>query len=485
MPSSTANKASGKAARLISLTIFGDIPGVSHSPAIPASRRAWPHAAAAVARPHPDEKPPLLAEIGFVGLLLLLLVTLHPFQPPAVGSTVGASAIEPVASDIWRQISFTSIFVIGFAATLRYRPRALLQAIPLTMMALLGWCLLSAGWSEAGSIAFRRAVLITEVTVTPLFGIALLGPERAFHRLRQVLVIVLVANWTAIILHVPAAVHGVGEQDPKLVGNWRGLYDQKNVTGAVCALTVLTFLFPGLRARRRTDWLVIAAALVFLNFTQNKTSLGLLPMAAMFGYVYRGGWKNGLDRALLALTGLLAIGCIIAFLALNTDLIARTMANPDAFTGRTEIWNAEIAYLKSHFLLGAGYGSIFSTGLPSPLAPYLHGRTWVAMVSNSHNGYFDMFASLGAVGFALALLALLVAPFRRFWALNFDRAKAGYFAIFIFIICHNFTEADFLSSDGVSWLVFLMVIGALRQPAAAPLQSQLPARPLATLPLRA
>jgi O-antigen ligase len=109
----------------------------------------------------------------------------------------------------------------------------------------------------------------------------------------------------------------------------------------------------------------------------------------------------------------------------------------------------------------------------------------VAMVSNSHNGYFDMFASLGAVGFALALLALLMAPFRRFWALNFDRSKAGYFAIFIFIIFHNFTEADFLSSDGVSWLVFLMVIGALRQPTAVPQPSRLPARPPGTLPIRA
>jgi O-antigen ligase len=418
----------------------------------------------------PDEKPPLLAEIGFVGLLLLLLVTLHPFQPPA-GSTAGLSAIEPVASDIWRQLSFTSIFAVAFGAALWHRPAALLRAVPLTLMVLLGWCLLSATWSAAGGVVFRRAVLITEVTVTPLLGIALLGPERAFRRLRAVLVIVLVANWIAIPL-IPTAVHGVGEQDPKLIGNWRGLYDQKNVAGAVCTLTVLQFLFPGARDHRWTDWLVIVAALVFLYFSKSKTSLALLPVAAAFGYAYRAGWKNGLDRALLALAAILTIGCIATLLALNTELIDKIMADPDAFTGRTEIWNAEIAYLKDHFLLGAGYGSIFSTGLQSPLTPYLHGRNWVAMVSNSHNGYFDMFASLGAIGFALALMALLVAPFRRFWALNFDRAKAGYFAIFIFIIFHNFTEADFLSSDGVSWLVFLMVIGALRQPAPVPVPSR-------------
>jgi exopolysaccharide production protein ExoQ len=448
------------------------VQGVIHAPAIPASRRAWPSAAAASG----EEKPPLLAEIGFCGLLLLLLVTLHPFQPPAVGTTVGVSGIESVASDIWRQLSFTSIFAFAFGATIYYRPAALLRAVPLTMMVLLGWCLLSATWSAAGGVVFRRAVLITEVTITPLLGVALLGPERAFSRLRTVLVIVLVANWISIPL-ISTAVHGAGEQDPKLIGNWRGLYDQKNVAGAVCTLTVLQFLFPGLRTRRWTDWLVIVAALVFLYFSKSKTSLALLPVAAAFGYAYRAGWKNGLDRALLALTAVLAIGCIATLLALNTALIDKIMADPDAFTGRTEIWNAEIAYLKDHFLLGAGFGSIFSTGLQSPLSPYLHGRNWVAMVSNSHNGYFDMITSLGAIGFALALMALLVAPFRRFWALNFDRAKAGYFAIFIFVIFHNFTEADFLSSDGVSWLVFLMVIGALRQPASAPAPVQQAARP--------
>jgi len=219
--------------------------------------------------------------------------------------------------------------------------------------------------------------------------------------------------------------------------------------------------------------------MVFLYFTRSKTSLALVPLAAAFAYAYRIGWKNGLDLALLALAGAIALGCIVMLAALNTEAITRIMADPAAFTGRTEIWNAEIAYLRQHFLLGAGYGSIFSTGTPSPLLPYLHGRNWVAAVSNSHNGYFDMFASLGAIGFGLTLAALVVAPFSKFWALNFDRAKAGYFAVFVFFIFHNFTEADFLTSDGVSWMIFLMTIGALRQTAVQPAPARAVARPVA------
>ncbi|HEX2759638.1 MAG TPA: hypothetical protein VHM27_03950, partial [Rhizomicrobium sp.] len=108
--------------------------------------------------------------------------------------------------------------------------------------------------------------------------------------------------------------------------------------------------------------------------------------------------------------------------------------------------------------------------LKSPLAPYLHGRNWVAQVSNSHNGYLDVTLGIGFIGIMLALAALVVMPFTKFWPLNFDRAKAGYFAIFVFIVFHNFTEADFLAPDGVLWMIFLMMIGAVcyRAPSAVP-----------------
>ncbi len=429
--------------------------------AIQASRHAWPHAQAAPDRP----RPPLLAEIGFCGLLLLLLVTLHPFQPPA-GGTAGLSAIAPVASDIWRQISFTSVFLTVMAAVMLHRPGLLARAMPMGIVLLLGWCLISAIWSDAGAIVFRRAVLITEVTATALAGTAMLGPERAFARLRQVLVLVLIVNWVATPF-VPTAVHLPGETDPGLIGDWRGLYDQKNITGAVCALTVLLFFFPAARQRRWTDWLVIFAALGFLYFTNSKTSMALLPVAILFGVAYRAGWKNGLDRILLTLTAMLAISCVVVVGLLNADLIARLLEDPAALTGRTEIWQADIAYLKDHFFLGAGYASVFGTGLQSPLLQYLHGRNWVAQVSNSHNGYLDIALGLGAIGFVLAILALLVLPFARFWPLTRNPAHAGLFAIFVFIVFHNFTEADFLAADGVLWLAFLMVLGALQRKAPA------------------
>ena len=37
------------------------------------------------------------------------------------------------------------------------------------------------------------------------------------------------------------------------------------------------------------------------------------------------------------------------------------------------------------------------------------------------------------------------------------------FALFVFLVLHNFMESDFLEGDGVSWAAFLLVLAALRQ----------------------
>jgi O-antigen ligase len=206
-------------------------------------------------------------------------------------------------------------------------------------------------------------------------------------------------------------------------------------------------------------------------------------MAAACGFIYRLGWKNGLDRAILCVIALMLAVVTATVLTLGTDTIMRILRDPDAFTGRTEIWAADFAYVRDHFFLGSGFEAIFGTGKQSPLAAYLPMQSWVIDVNDSHNGYIDILVGLGALGFGVALVALVVIPLARFWPLNFDPARDGYFALFLFILCHNFTEADFLAPDGTLWLAFLMVIGALRQGRGYAVRQGVPPRAPALTPL--
>ena len=55
-------------------------------------------------------------------------------------------------------------------------------------------------------------------------------------------------------------------------------------------------------------------------------------------------------------------------------------------------------------------------------------------------------------------------PLLRFWPLEPKRTgfKALLFAIFAFVLLHNFLETDFLESDNSLWFAFLVMLASLK-----------------------
>ena len=402
----------------------------------------------------------LLPAFTFVALLLLIFVGLNAFSPPPDVTQFGGVA-EASRGDVTRQIAYLSVAVlIGVMALLRHGLESI-RIVPLSMILLLTWCVASALWAPETGIVLRRAGLEVVVVVSLLLSVELLGAERAFLIWRWLLAAILLVNFLSIPL-IPAARHGAGEIDPALVGNWRGLYGHKNLAGAVCALTAILFLFT---RNGRRNWIGIAIALAscfFLAMTHSKSSAGFLVIALVCGLLYRAAWSDGLNRAILITSAaLLAIGLAL-FVALDADAIARALEDPNEFTGRGEIWAAELRYIADHPLLGAGFGTFTDTKSLSPLHNYVSG-SWVDAVSHGHNGYLQVLVTIGGIGFLLAMLALVAAPARRLWTP--DTKNNGFkgllMALFIFAVLHNFMESDFLEGDGVTWAALLMTIAAL------------------------
>jgi exopolysaccharide production protein ExoQ len=407
------------------------------------------------------------AGLGFLLLLLLLFVTLSPFDPPDP-TALNTPSVE---GNALRQVIFVTAFAIIMLAALAAQGLNIIRAVPLTLGLLIVWCISSALWAASPDVVFRRATLATIVTLSTLVSARNLGPERAFRYLRIVLVCVLVVSWISIPL-ISTAVHLANEPDAQLIGDWRGIYIHKNGAGAMCALTALIFLFSIGGRRHWTDVLVILASVGFLIGTRSKTSMVLLPVAIMAGGIYRWAWRRGLDRAIVACFLLALFLLIGATLLYQYDAIVRLLEDPTSFTGRTEIWKADLAYLRDHPLLGSGFGTEWgSTGKPSFLYNYTS-SVWVRGAANSHNGYMSILVGLGTIGLLLSLIALIVAPLARFWPLETgEKSRAGLFAIFVFILFHNFTEADFFAPDSDTWLVFLLVIASLLPPRGAKMDS--------------
>ncbi|HXL99309.1 MAG TPA: O-antigen ligase family protein [Rhizomicrobium sp.] len=412
---------------------------------------------------------PWIAETAFLALLLMVFIGLMPFAPrdPAT-LAIGESGFAG-AGDATRQILYLVVLVATLGAALELRGLQALRAVPIPLAILLGWCLLSATWAPAPDVAMRRAALEIVVVVSAMVGVQSIGVTRALGLLRIVLALVLIVNWISIPL-ITQAIHLPGESDPSLVGDWRGLYFHKNIAGAVSAISAIVFLFFAIETRRKADIALFAAAVGFMVMTQSKSSIGLLPVALLAAWIYRIAWKRGMDRAIVGVT--LGLICILAVTVAIADsgLIARVLEDPTEFTGRTAIWQAETAFVRDHAWLGSGFGSFADTGAASPLHDYVGGG-WVETEAHGHNAYLQLLVTIGGVGFALAMFALVVQPFGAFLraATSELALKSLLFAIFVFMLLHNFLESDFLEGDGPAWVAFVLMLAMLRSaPEAAP-----------------
>lgn len=402
-----------------------------------------------------------LADYAFVFFLLLIFVTTQPFATRDAVTLAGGESGFTGSGDAVRQVSYLTSFLLLAFVTVRAQGFRGLLCIPPLFAALLGWCALSATWSGAHDVVFRRAVLEIIVVMSAMMGVTTLGMERSLALLRVVLGIVLVINWLSIPL-VHNAVHLPGETDPGLVGDWRGLYFHKNIAGSVSAITAILFFFQALKSKPLLNGAFCAAAIVFTIMTVSKSSTGLLPVAIAAGCLYAWIWRRGIDRAIAGVAMLLiALAGGIA-VATHLHAIEHALSDPTELTGRTAIWVGEIGFIRDHLLLGAGFGSFSDTGATSLLQAYVSDK-WVQNISHGHNAYLEMLVTIGLVGFVLAVLVFVLAPARALW--RFDPARAGAKAvlvgIFVFMVLHNFLESDFLEGDDPAWVVFVMMLAML------------------------
>jgi exopolysaccharide production protein ExoQ len=416
---------------------------------------------APTSRTQPRGPADLFAEISFVAFLLLIFVGLKPFAIRDM-SVLPLGDSGNGAGDAWRQVCFLGTFTaIAFCAWRRDGARVF-SAVPPLLAILLLWCLASGLWAQTPAIAIRRAGLETVIAISAMLSVQMLGVERALTLLRSVLGCVLVVNFVSIAV-VHQAIHLSDESDKQLIGNWRGLYFHKNIAGAVTALTAVLFIFRAIETRRIAHWLLFAAAVFFTIMTRSKTSLGLLPIALLSAIIFRFTPRHSLERWIVLTAGGLIVALAILLLVVDHHVIERLLTDPTEFTGRVAIWQAELSFVRDHPLLGAGFGSFADTGALSPLYNYVTDK-WVQGEAHGHNAYLQLLVTIGGVGFVLAMLALVVQPALAFRRIEGRRDVAHFaplFALFVFVVLHNFVESDFLEGDSPVWVGFLLMLGCL------------------------
>ncbi|HXC55421.1 MAG TPA: O-antigen ligase [Rhizomicrobium sp.] len=410
------------------------------------------------ARPSLDTR---IAEAGFVLLLLLIFVGVHPFEARNAAS-VGARAMSSATGDSLRQVAYLGVFALVVYSAARKHGLAAIRAIPVLLGVLMLWCLVTASWADEPDLAARRAVLALTLVVSVLLSVDTLGAQRAVILWRNVVACVIIADWISVAL-VHQAIHLPDDVEADLAGSWRGLHSHKNTAGFVAATAAAMFLYFSVATRRWTDMVLLALSLGFLVMTRSKSSMGLLPLALAAGGLYRVALRNKLDRSIAAVAAMLFLLVFAVVVTVQWEFIARFLEDPQHFTGRSAIWQAEVAYIRDNPLFGAGYGTFTNTGVRSPIYPYVGGG-WVADIGEGHSGYLEMLVTIGGIGFVLAMAALVAEPFVEFWRTwrRDDLVNALLFTLFFFAVLHNFMESDFLEGTAVQWGQFLLILAFLR-----------------------
>jgi O-antigen ligase len=158
------------------------------------------------------------------------------------------------------------------------------------------------------------------------------------------------------------------------------------------------------------------------------------------------------------------LGGTVYALFIQPTLVENLGKDP-TLTGRTEIW-AEVLTLPVSRLVGAGYESFW-------LGQRLQ-QVWARfpdmLITEAHNGYLEMYLTLGWVGVSL-LAGIMISGYRAASAVfRKDPDMSGlYLAWWVAAAVRGLTEAAFRMLSN-SWIFLLLAVMAAQQ-ASVPLES--------------
>jgi exopolysaccharide production protein ExoQ len=260
-------------------------------------------------------------------------------------------------------------------------------------------------------------------------------------------------------------VPSIGQMQEYLhLGDWRGIYNQKNSLGRQMTLLILMSIFMLFQYREKgLAWLGLIVGLAILPMTGSRTSfvitgIGVLSIIFLL-----------LRRRPMAILGIIIAICffVLSFalqavverdpLLIITGETVEIFGIPLEFTGRLGLWEFASGFVDSRPLFGYGYGGFWED--PRFGGQLVKEEGWLA--NDSHNGFYDLVLQTGFVGLA-AFLAIYAS--HLYIAGRAVRQKyappAVQFASFyiLFFLFANLTESYLLKATNVIQLLFSLAV---------------------------
>ncbi|WP_348943808.1 O-antigen ligase family protein [Chitinibacter sp. FCG-7] len=367
--------------------------------------------------------------------------------------------IETGQGDLVKQLAFIACLSLAMLAIFTSKVKAriiYLQPYFLFACVIFLYFGLTLTWSEVPDVAFRRLVNTVIVFMCGYTFVSILGIEKSLNILQLVLLILIGLSYLSIPI-VPEAKHTYSALDFELVGSWKGLFPHKNVSGMLASILVGLLVIDYFRAKKTYLLILVFLCTLFLLMTKSKSSIYLLIPTLIYAFYM----SSNFDRRVVSFVASLSFVFLIFFVFLLFLFVLNKVISSDAFTGRGGIWEVVSAIIADNYLLGVGFSSIFHVGLNSPLYDYTSG--WEVLAASAHNGYFDIAAQTGLIGFLLTVifLYLIVRMLTMDWGLRNLVLKMSF--LFVFMLLHNITESSLFDTAKSGWLIMVLVYSMVVQ----------------------
>lgn len=356
--------------------------------------------------------------------------------------------------------------------------------LPISLLAFLGWCLLSTFWtdhevatlsSSLYQIAFAFLGLTVALTRDMIQIVRSVGTV-----LRVLLTLSIAVEVLAgLILDMPFPFMGV-QGAIATGGPIQGVFGTRNMLGFMALIALITFVIEW--RTRSVPRVVVTYSLVIavatLGLSQSPVTILVaiaLGMAALALYGLRQAPKETRRTLQFALAGLTIVVLYVTYLA---RLRVLTLLNAGSeFEYRYLLWFQAWKLVPVHGIEGWGW-----TGFWQDVAPYSYiNNALVRDHDTALNAFLDVYLQVGIVGLCI-FVALLLLAFVRSWLLASNRRTVTYAwpaLVLVALIATGAAESFILVDAG--WL--LLVVCAVKASQNMSWRTRLRAEPHPPVPV--
>jgi exopolysaccharide production protein ExoQ len=334
----------------------------------------------------------------------------------------------------------------------------------------LAYCLLATFWSDYTFVALKRwfkdlglPIMASMVVLTEP------DPMEALVRLIKRCAYVLIPLSFLLTKYYP--------QWGRAYDSWTGwasdcgVGQDKNFLGVDCLITGFVFIWYLLQIYKTPredrdkswwgEWLLSVGFLAMIGrlFYLCDSRTPLVALVVGVSVMLFAGWKRVRKEFIGAyLLGIVLLVCVVQITFDPYDNVLKLLGRQPTLTGRTDLWHDLLQLKDINPVIGVGFES-FWMGKQLELP-----KLWERQVNESHNGYLEIYLTLGAVGLLL-LLAMVFAAYRKACAELLRNVEWGRFRLGILaaVIAYNWTEAGFRALNPVEQMFYIVALDYPKQ----------------------